>query len=145
MAANTANLIARSSITIGAPPAKIWQALVTPAAIKQYMFGTNVTSDWKEGSPITWKGEWQGKAYEDKGVIRQFKPNQALQYTHFSPLAGLPDKPENYHTVSIQLSPDGNGTRVSLTQDNNPTEEARSHSEKNWKMMLDGLKKFVEG
>jgi uncharacterized protein YndB with AHSA1/START domain len=145
MAANTANLIARSSITIDAPPAKVWQALVTPAAIKQYMFGTNVTSDWKEGSPITWKGEWQGKAYEDKGVIRQFKPNQALQYTHFSPLAGLPDKPENYHTVSIQLSPDGNGTRVSLTQDNNPTEEARSHSEKNWKMMLDGLKKFVEG
>lgn len=144
MAANTANLIARSSITIDAPPAKVWQALVTPAAIKQYMFGTNVTSDWKEGSPITWKGEWQGKAYEDKGVIRQFKPNQALQYTHFSPLAGLPDKPENYHTVSIQLSPDGNGTRVSLTQDNNPTEEARSHSEKNWKMMLDGLKKFVE-
>jgi uncharacterized protein YndB with AHSA1/START domain len=145
MAANTANLIARSSITIEALPAKVWQALVTPAAIKQYMFGTNVTSDWKEGSPITWKGEWQGKAYEDKGVIRQFKPNQALQYTHFSPLAGLPDKPENYHTVSIQLSPDGNGTRVSLTQDNNPTEEARSHSEKNWKMMLDGLKKFVEG
>jgi uncharacterized protein YndB with AHSA1/START domain len=145
MAANTANLIARSSITIEGTPAKVWQALVTPAAIKQYMFGTNVTSDWKEGSPITWKGEWQGKAYEDKGVIRQFKPNQALQYTHFSPLAGLPDKPENYHTVSIQLSPDGNGTRVSLTQDNNPTEEARSHSEKNWKMMLDGLKKFVEG
>lgn len=144
MAANTTNLIARSSITIEAPPAQVWQALVTPAAIKQYMFGTNVTSDWKEGSPITWKGEWQGKAYEDKGVIRQFKPNQALQYTHFSPLAGLPDKPENYHTVSIQLSPDGNRTRVSLTQDNNPTEEARSHSEKNWKMMLDGLKKFVE-
>jgi uncharacterized protein YndB with AHSA1/START domain len=145
MAANTANLIARSSITIDALPAKVWQALVTPAAIKQYMFGTNVTSDWKEGSPITWKGEWQGKAYEDKGVIHQFKPNQALQYTHFSPLAGLPDKPENYHTVSIQLSTDGNGTRVSLTQDNNPTEEARSHSEKNWKMMLEGLKKFVEG
>jgi uncharacterized protein YndB with AHSA1/START domain len=144
MAANTANLIARSSITIEAPPPQVWQALVTPAAIKQYMFGTNVTSDWKEGSPITWKGEWQGKAYEDKGVIRQFKPNQALQYTHFSPLAGLPDKPENYHTVSIQLSPDGNRTRVSLTQDNNPTEEARSHSEKNWKMMLEGLKKFVE-
>jgi len=144
MAANTANLIARSSIVIDALPAKVWKALVTPAAIKQYMFDTNVTSDWKEGSPITWKGEWQGKAYEDKGVIRQFKPNQALQYTHFSPLAGLPDRPENYHTVTIQLSPDGNRTRVSLTQDNNPTEDARSHSEKNWEMMLEGLKKFVE-
>lgn len=145
MPTKTSNFIARSSITIAAPAEKIWDALVTPATIKQYMFGTTVTSDWKEGSPITWKGEWKGKAYEDKGVIRQFRPGRALQYTHFSPLGGLPDKPENYHTVTIQLSPEGDRTRVSLTQDNNPTEEERSHSEKNWGMMLDGLKKVVEG
>jgi uncharacterized protein YndB with AHSA1/START domain len=145
MPVKTTNLIARSSIAIAAPAEKVWNALVTPATIKQYMFGTTVTSDWKVGSPITWKGEWQGKAYEDKGVIRQFQPGRALQYTHFSPLAGLPDKPENYHTVTVQLSPEGNQTQVSLTQDNNSTEEARSHSEQNWAMMLDGLKKVVEG
>ena len=144
MTANTANLIARSSIKVDAPAREVWTALVTPSAIKQYMFGTTVNSEWKEGSPITWKGEWQGKPYEDKGVIRQLKPEKALQYTHFSPMSGLPDKPENYHTVTIQLSPEGAGTRVSLTQDNNPTEESRAHSEKNWTMMLEGLKKFVE-
>jgi uncharacterized protein YndB with AHSA1/START domain len=144
MPAKTDNLIARASTLIAAPAPKIWDALVTPAAIKQYMFGTTVLSDWKEGSPILWKGEWQGKRYEDKGVIQQFKPGRALQYTHFSPLGGLPDKPENYHTVSIQLSAEGDKTRVSLTQDNNPTEEARGHSEKNWEMMLEGLKKLVE-
>jgi uncharacterized protein YndB with AHSA1/START domain len=145
MTAKTSNLIARSATVIEAPASKVWQALVTPSAIKQYMFGTNVSSEWKEGSPIVWKGEWQGKQYEDKGVIRQFTPEKALQYTHFSPMAGLPDKPENYHTVSIQLAPEGNGTRVSLTQDNNSTEQERAHSEKNWEMMLEGLKKFVEG
>ena len=144
MPAGTTNLIARSSIAIAASPEKIWSALVTPAAIKQYMFDTTVTSDWREGSPITWSGEWQGRKYEDRGKILRFKPGRALQYTHFSPLAGLPDRPENYHTVSIQLSPEGSGTRVELTQDNNPTEEARAHSEKNWEMMLQGLKKFVE-
>jgi len=145
MTAKTSNLIARSATVIEAPASKVWQALVTPSAIKQYMFGTNVSSEWKEGSPIVWKGEWQGKQYEDKGVIRQFTPEKALQYTHFSPMAGLPDKPENYHTVSIQLTPEGNATRVSLTQDNNSTEQERAHSEKNWEMMLEGLKKFVEG
>ena len=145
MTSQKTNLIARSSIVVDAPREKVWSALVTPSTIKQYMFGTNVTSDWKEGSPITWKGEWQGKAYEDKGVIRQVQPGQALQYTHFSPGAGLPDRPENYHTVTIQLSAEGKGTRVSLTQDNNLNEEARSHSEKNWSMMLAGLKKVVEG
>lgn len=145
MSTQTTNLIARSSVVIDAPADKVWSALVSPAAIKQYMFGTTVTSDWKEGSPITWKGEWKGTSYEDKGVICQVEPGRALQYTHFSPGAGLPDKPENYHTVSVQLSPEGGGTRVSLTQDNNPTEEARAHSESNWTTMLDGLKKYVEG
>ncbi len=108
------------------------------------MFGTRVVSDWREGSPIIWKGEWQGKSYEDKGVILQFKPGRTIQYSHFSPLSGLPDKPENYHTVTIELSGEGNQTRVSLAQDNNPTEQARDHSEKNWEMMLTALKKFLE-
>jgi hypothetical protein len=35
-------------------------------------------------------------------------------------------------------------TLVSLAQDNNPTKQAREHSENNWSMMLAGLKKFVE-
>jgi uncharacterized protein YndB with AHSA1/START domain len=139
------DIIARSSVTIHAPADRVWDALVNPAAIKQYMFGTNVTSDWKKGSPIVWRGEWQGKAYEDKGVIQEIEPGRALQYTHFSPLAGLPDKPENYHTVTIQLAPEHNRTRLSLTQDNNTTEESRAHMEKNWGMMLEGLKKLVEG
>jgi uncharacterized protein YndB with AHSA1/START domain len=103
-----------------------------------------MSTDWREGSPITWKGEWQGKSYEDKGVVRRFEPDRTLEYTHFSPLAGLPDKPENYHTVKVTLTPEGAGTRVSLSQDNNATEQARDHSQKNWEMMLAGLKKFVE-
>ncbi|MGH7520069.1 MAG: SRPBCC family protein [Gemmatimonadales bacterium] len=141
----TQDLIAKSSVHIDAPPAKVWAALVTPAAIKQYMFGADVRSDWKVGSPITWSGEWQGKPYQDTGVIKQIQRERVLQYTHFSPLSGQPDRPENYHTVTIELS-DGNAqTRVVLTQDNNLTEEARTHSEKNWNMMLGGLKKFVEG
>ena len=137
-------MIAKASTTIDAPAAKVWAALVTPASIRQYMFGTNVESDWKQGSAITWKGEWQGKAYEDKGVIQKIEPPRVLQYTHYSPLAGLPDEPENYHTVTIELSGEGSQTNVALSQDNNPTEEAREHSEKNWQMMLEGLKKFVE-
>ncbi|GIX04275.1 MAG: ATPase [Planctomycetaceae bacterium] len=138
------NLTARASITINAPIAKVWDALVNPEVIRQYMFGTHVVTDWREGSPIIWKGEWKGKSYEDKGVILQFKPMRLLQYSHFSPLSGLPDTPENYHTVTIELSDMGNHTSVSLTQDNNATEQAREHSEKMWMTMLTGLKKLLE-
>ena len=60
------NLIARASITISAPAEKVWSALVNPEAIKQFMFGTHVVTDWRVGSPITWKGEWQGKSFGDK-------------------------------------------------------------------------------
>jgi uncharacterized protein YndB with AHSA1/START domain len=137
-------LIAKASISINAPAAKVWNALTNPEVIKQYMFGTTVISDWLKGSQIVWKGAWQGKKYEDKGVILKLKPERLIQYSHFSPLSGKPDLPENYHTVTIKLTTDEAGTAVSLSQDNNETEEAREHSEKNWKMMLDALKKLLE-
>ena len=140
----TQDLIAKANVTIEAPPSEVWAALVSPAAIKQYMFGTDVRSDWKEGSPITWSGEWQGKRYQDRGKILQVKPGRLLRYTHFSPVAGLVDAPENYHTVTIELADVGGKTNVTLSQENNSTEEARKHSEKNWSAMLGALKKFVE-
>ena len=139
-----ANLVAQADVTIDAPAGEVWQALVSPEAIKQYMFGTVVESAWTEGSSVTWKGEWQGKRYEDKGVVLQVKPGRVLQYSHFSPLAGLPDRPENYHTVTIELTPEGGRTHVALSQDNNSNEGAKLHSEKNWRQMLDGLKQYVE-
>ena len=139
------DLIAKAETTINAPAAKVWHALVTPADITLYMFGTTVTSDWREGSPITWKGEWKGKPYEDKGVIKTFTPERTLRYTHFSPLSGQPDKPENYHTVTIEITPANTATKVTLSQDGNATDEEKKHSEGNWSQVLAGLKKFVEG
>ena len=138
------NLIARANVRVDAPPEEIWRALVDPEAVKQYMFGATVATDWRQGSAITWKGEWKGKPYEDKGELLRVEPGRLLQYSHYSPLSQLPDTPENYHTVTIELSPAGDQTLVSLTQDKNPTEEAREHSTKNWKTMLDGLRKYVE-
>jgi uncharacterized protein YndB with AHSA1/START domain len=137
-------IVAEVSGAMQAPVEKVWSALVTPETIKKYMFGTQVVSDWKEGSPIVWKGEWKGKPYEDKGRILKLQPKKLLEYTHYSPLAGEPDVPESYHTVRIELS-EGNGkTTVTLAQDNNKDQETKAHSEQNWKAMLEGLKKTVE-
>jgi uncharacterized protein YndB with AHSA1/START domain len=137
-------LVAKASISISAPADKVWNALTNPDVIRRYMFGTTVVSDWREGSPIVWKGAWQGTTYEDKGVILKLKPERLIQYSHFSPLSGKPDLPENYHTVTIELMTDEAGTTVSLSQDNNETEQERKHSEQNWQMMLDELKKLLE-
>jgi uncharacterized protein YndB with AHSA1/START domain len=136
--------LAVASIFIDAPKSEVWKALVSPARIKEYMFGAEVESKWRVGSPIVWKGKWEGRPYEDKGVILRFEPGQVLQYTHYSPLSGQPDLPENQHTVTLSLQETELGTRVVLEQDNNPTGQAREHSEKNWKAMLSALKKSLE-
>jgi len=56
------SFISKASTTVNAPASKVWDALTNPAIIKQYMLGTQVTSDWKVGSSIVYKGEWQGKS-----------------------------------------------------------------------------------
>ncbi len=139
------NLIAKATTTISALRSDIWDALTTPESIKQYMFGTDVTSKFYEGSPIVWRGEWQGKVYEDKGKIMKVDPGRVFQFSHYSPLSGLPDRPDNYHIVTIELIDKGGEVKVVLTQDKNLTEEARQHSEKNWQLVLDALKQLVEG
>ena len=140
----TKNLIAKALITVDVPSAKVWNAFVNPKIIKQYMFGTEVISNWIAGSSLVWKGEWQGKPYEDKGVILQLRPGWMLQYSHFSPLSGLPETAENYHTVTIELAEEGDRVRVSLSQDHNATEEEVEQSRQNWEMMLTSLKKYLE-
>ncbi|HEX3697732.1 MAG TPA: SRPBCC family protein [Polyangia bacterium] len=138
------NRVAKADVTIKAPVEKVWEALVTPAIIKSYMFGTDVQSEWKAGSPIVWQGEYQGKKYEDHGRILEVVPQHKLRYSHFSPLSGLPDTPENYHQVTIDLAGEDGSVKVALAQDQNHSAQAQAESEKNWNVMLAGLKKTVE-
>jgi uncharacterized protein YndB with AHSA1/START domain len=137
------NLVAKASVTIDATRDAVWRALTDSATVERFMFGAKVASDWREGSPITWRGEWQGRRYEDKGTVLEARPGRRLRYTHFSPLSGLPDVPESYHTVTIELSGDGPRTEVTLTQDKCPGEQARKEYEKNWSAMLSALEKVV--
>lgn len=135
-----------NSVQINAPRSAVWDALTNPDKIKRYMHGTNVSTDWREGSAITWRGEWKGKPYEDKGEILEVRPQTLLKYTHWSPMGGSEDKPENYHTVTYELGGDDGRTTLTLTQDNNPSqEEADAMAKNNWGPVLDGLKKTAEG
>lgn len=137
--------IARSVIRINAPVESVWDALINPEMIKQYMFGAEVESTWKEGGQIVWRGEWEGKPYEDHGMIIRMIPIQLLEYKHYGGNSGLPEKQENYHTVTIELkTEDLNQVRVTLTQDNNAGSEEKENSEKNWTMMLQSMKKLLE-
>jgi uncharacterized protein YndB with AHSA1/START domain len=140
----TKNLVATASVSIDASRDTVWNALTDPEIIARYMFGSRVTSDWTVGSAITYAGEYEGKKYEDHGTILEVKPGELLRSTHFSPLSGKPDVPENYHTITYTLHPQPHGIRLELSQDNNSSEAEVEHSAANWQQMLDSLKTVVE-
>lgn len=136
--------VARAEAEIHAPRSEVWRALTDPDEIRKYMFGSKVETDWRPGSRITWKGEYEGRKYEDKGEILEVERERRLELTHFSPLSGEADTPENYHTLVYELEEHDGLTHVSLSQDNNRSEEAAEHSRANWEKMLSELKKVVE-
>jgi uncharacterized protein YndB with AHSA1/START domain len=136
--------LAKATTTIQAPPDAVWAVLTDPDRVPEYMLGSKVETDWRRGSAITWSGEWEGKTFQDHGTILDAEPGRLLRMTHFSPMSGQEDKPENYHTVSFELEPDGGATKLVLSQDNNPSIEAMEHSEKNWRTVAEALKKAVE-
>jgi uncharacterized protein YndB with AHSA1/START domain len=139
------DFVASSSVTVEAPPSHVWDIITDPAATKEFMFGAELATDWSVGGPITWRGSWEGKEYEDKGVILDVEPGRRLVYTHFSPLGGQDDKPENYHTLTWTLQDQGGRTLLTLAQDNNSTAEAAEHSQRMWDRLVADVKRLSEG
>ena len=64
-------LIAETSISVDATPAQVWKALTTPKLIKKYLMGTDVSTDWKEGSAITTMVNTREKSITIKELSRK--------------------------------------------------------------------------
>ena len=112
--------------------------------ISEFMFGTQINTDWKVGSDIKWTGSYNGRTYEDKGKILQVLPEKLLQHTYHSSMSGIEDKPENYFNVTYEFEETEGATTVTVTNSNLPDEQSREHAEKNWKGVLEKLKEVVE-
>ena len=111
-------LVVKSEITIEAPIEKVWEALTKPEWTKQYMFGCEAISDWKPGSPLLWKGVFNGvDMVAVKGHIISIDPGNSLVYTTIDPNnPAIPDLPENYLTVTYHLKEQEGKTYFTATQ-----------------------------
>ncbi|MEO7146512.1 MAG: SRPBCC domain-containing protein [Terrimesophilobacter sp.] len=136
--------VATSETLIDAPVERVWSVITDAEATKEFMFGTDVDTDWVVGNPIVWRGTWEGKDYEDRGEILEFDPDHRLVTTHFSPLTSQPDVPENYHTLTWTVKKHNEGSHLTLTQDNNASAEEAEHSESMWNNVVADVKKIAE-
>lgn len=139
-----ANISLKTTISINASTAKVWKALTDTEIVKQYFFGTEQKSDWKQGSDIIWTGEWDGKAYRDHGKILEITPGKYVKYSYWSSMGGTEDKPENYQNVSYDLAEQDGSSILTITQDNIKDEAAKEHSEKNWQYIFGAMRDMVE-
>ena len=139
--------VGHASVTINAPRAKVWAALVNPETIMQYMPVTSVVSEWEEGSPIVWTSEFQGKRFEVKGTVLRFEPERLLEYDHSLPIvrtSGVAHSRE-HRRVTIELGAFDAQTHVAVTEQGNKNKREFEHSEGSWRMVLYGLKALLEG
>jgi uncharacterized protein YndB with AHSA1/START domain len=134
---------AHAQVQVSASPAQVWQALTEPEQIRAYFFGAEVDTTWDPGSPIRWRGEYDGRPFEDKGEVVEVRPEQRLVVTHYSPLTGRPDSPENYHRVAWLLDDGGDHTDVAVEQSLTEGEDEAAARE-NWTNVLRQLKEHVE-
>jgi uncharacterized protein YndB with AHSA1/START domain len=134
----------RSATLINAPIERVWQAITTPAEIKQWFFGVDTESDWKVGSQLVHTGQYQGKPYVDKGEILEIESPKRLVHTHWSDISGKPDMPEHYQTVAWDLAERDGGTQLTITEQNLPSSDAARTSEAAWAGALKSLKEMLE-
>ena len=153
-------LFVKNNITINAPAAKVWDVLTNPEQTKKYMFGCETVSDWKAGSCLEWKGNYEGKEMVFvKGNILDITPEKFLAYTTIDPNnPAMEDKPENYLTVTYDLREEnlptgqaGGQTVLTVTQGDynkvadgeNRYKEASNNGE-GWNPILVEIKKIAE-
>ena len=140
-------LVARVSLTINAARAKVWDALIDPEKIKQYILASDVVSEWREGSSIVWKSEFQDKPFEIRGTILRLEPQRLLEFDQSRPIfrASQVVRQSDYHRVTIELSDEGTRTHLSLIEQGNTTERELAHSQGGWQLALGNLKALLEG
>ena len=140
------DLVASASIEIHSTSEQVWDAMTNPAKIRIYLFGTEADTDWKVGSPISFRGEYEGRVYKDKGNVLESIPNKLLKYNYWAQYSGLQDDLKNYFVVAYEIDDLGDGmVRLTWTQSGFQDEKRRDHTANGLPAILAQIKNIAEG
>ena len=137
-------ITSKSTILIHSTKQKVWNALTQPELVKQWQYGSELTTDWKVGSEIRFKNEWDNILYEQWGKILEIIPNELIKYSLFFPRPDLEDKEENYFIMSYVISDANNKIKLEIIkEDNRPGAIVEQESNEENPVMI-ALKEMAE-
>lgn len=136
-------------------PDHLWQALTDPAWTRRY-WGTELISDWRTGSPVTWR--YAGVTIDDpEQVVLEADPPRRLSYTwqaitpEFGKAVGFSEDyqrraaAEPRSKVTFDLEAHGDLVQLTVTHDGFPeASEVRASVSGGWPAILSSLKTLLE-
>ena len=134
-----------SRVRIQAPIDQVWNALVNPELVKQWQYGSELTTDWQVGSAIRFRTQWQDQVFEQWGQVLEFTPFSRIRYSLFAPRPGLEDKPENYFVMSYFLSSEAAYTSLEIQQEDDRPGAQQEEPQGEENPILKDLKELLEG
>ena len=144
-------MIIKEKVLFKAGPVQVWDLLINPVMTRQYMFGCELLSDWKIGSPVHWKGQTEDgqEVVYVAGKVLEFEEGRKVTSTTFDPNSGMADIPQNHVNLTYELSEVPEGTLLTITQgDFSEAENGRQRYEESksgWQaMVIPLMKKLLE-
>jgi uncharacterized protein YndB with AHSA1/START domain len=124
-----------------APPDKVWEGLVSAESNRIIFMGAELEADLKPGGPMNWVGtgpDGKRTTYV-RGEVLESDPPKFLQYTFATGASN------NTSRVSIELVPESEATKVSVTHDRWAAGDTTyASSADGWPRILSRLKTLVE-
>jgi len=142
-------MIIKKVVRFKANKEQVWDLLTLPALTKQYMYGCEVLSDWKVGSPIHWKGltEEGEDIIHVKGEIISITIREQVSFTIFDPNIGLSDIPENYVKLTYTLKELADSIELTIIQSDltgkENAEKRYQESIAGWDMIIPIMEKVI--
>jgi len=144
------SMIIKETVLFKASIEQVWDLVINPEMTKQYMFGCEVLSDWKIGSPVHWKGKTEdGKeVVYVKGTVLEYEEGVKVTSTTFDPNSGMEDIPTNYVNLTYELEKSEKGTLLTIVQGDfyraEEGEKRYEESKSGWKdMVIPMMKKLL--
>lgn len=137
-------ITSKSTILINATKQKVWDALTKPELVKKWQYGSDLLTDWKVGSEIRFRVEWENKVFEQWGKILEIIPNELIKYSLFFPRPDLEDKEENYFIMSYVISEWENMVKLEIVKEDNRPGAVKEKESDEENPVLIALKEIIE-